>query len=354
MAGKDRENEITMRENRNFTEELHGGKRSYTEYLRETSQPRRSVLSRSLFTVHCLLLIILFLSCKSLPKTPDMDLASLEKTGLPLESGAMIYLIADVEKARPVIDLLPIKELKDNQTKQMLEKTDFLAAALFPKESGRRFQLAAWGNYPSSGADMAFGINKNWKQLRAASGYSYWYSDADRLSITVNPKQAFAAASVNDMPAEPVTAAFKVKMPEGFAEFRKITLGNKSTQGNQPSPLSCWFNDGGPVINRALNNSGLPIRFQVHELFIAFFTLEGGRYQAAMRMQFENQSQARGMASLLSVANNFIYGELGGKSLLTSIFFANKPVQNENYIDIITAALKEEEIAQFLGLFQFK
>jgi hypothetical protein len=347
MAGKDRENGLTMlRKKKNLTTEFHRGKKSFTEYLRETShQCPNFVLSRSLFTILYSLFILLFLSCQTLPKALGMDIASLEKTGLPLESGAMVYLIADVDRARHLIEHLPIKELKDSHTKQMLEKTDFLVAAMFPLGNERRFQLAAWGNYPSSGAGMAFGINRSWKQLRAASGYSYWYSEAERLSISVTPAQAFAAASANDTPAEPVTTASAVKMPEGFAEFSGISAGGQS------SHLSCWLERGDSVINRVLNSSGLPIRFPVRELFIAIFPVEGRKYQGTIRMQFESASQARGMASLLSMANNYIYGEHGGKSLLTAIFFTNPPVVNGNYFDIKTAVLSEGDIVQLFNLF---
>ena len=345
MAGKDRENEITIR-----------GK-----YLRAASHTRRSVLSRSLFIVHCSLLILLFLSCRSAPKVAEP--AFMEADSVPLESGAMIYLIADVKEARPLINLLPIKELQDSQTKQMLERTDFLAAALFPKESGRNFQLAAWGNYPSSGADVAFGMNKEWNKLQAASGYSYWYSEANGLSISLNPRQAFAASSLSDQPVEPVTAPPGVKMPEGFAEFRiaadspaeGTSAEGSPVAGNpaagRPSPLSCWLDEGSSVINQILNSSGLPIRFPVQELFIAFFPAGEGRYQAAIRMRLESVSQARGMASLLSRANNFIFGEYGINSLLTAVFFANPPVQNERDIDIKSAPLKENEISLLLQMF---
>ena len=289
-----------------------------------------------------LLPLFIFFSCQSVPEIFNETL--LEKRGVPLEKGASIYIFADVKEARPLIDLLPIKELKDSQTKQMLDKTDFLAAAMFPKESKLRFQLAAWGNYPSSGADMAFGMNKNWKKTRASLGYSYWRSEADKLSIAVSARQAFIAASADDTPAEPVTTAPAVKMPEGFAEFRK------NASDNRAYPLSCWLSESGSVINRVLNSTGLPIRFPVQELFIVFFPADEGKHHALMRMKFDTASQAKSMAALLSVANNFIYGELGGKSLLTSVFFANPPVQSDRNIDVKTAPLGEKEIAAILGL----
>jgi len=280
-------------------------------------------------------------SCKTTAKVSDAGFDN--ASALALEKGADVYMIADVNRARPLVNLLPVKELKDNQTKQMLDRTNFLAAALFPKESGRNFQLVAWGNFPSTGVEIAFGMTKGWEKKAAATGYSYWRSNESGLSIAVNPKQAFIVAS-SGAAVEPVTVSADVTMPKGFVEFRKNEAG-------ETSPFSFWLNEGAGVVNQILNSSGVQIRFPVKELFVVFFPAEEGQYRAMIRMHFENASQARGMAGLLAMANNYIFGELGGKSLLTAVFFSSPPVVNGSHFDIKTAVLKEAEIVQLFGLF---
>jgi len=124
------------------------------------------------------LILLFFISCRTTQHFPEAFKD--DATHAPLETGAVVYIFADVKKARPIIELLPIEELNDKYTKQMLDKTDYIAAALFPEKSGRRFQLAAWGNYPGN-ADMAFGMNKEWKKISVSSKRFYWHSERGRL-----------------------------------------------------------------------------------------------------------------------------------------------------------------------------
>jgi len=286
-----------------------------------------------------LILFLLFFSCRSAPEVPYTELT--EAGGLPLESGASVYILADAKEARQILDILPIEELSNKQTRQMLDRTNFFAAALFPKESGRRFQLVAWGDYPNSGANMAFGMNKNWKKRRSAAGYPWWYSQADGLSIALNSRQAFVYASADNAPGDPVTAGGGVEIPEGFSEFRR------------DAPFSLWLDDPGLIINRMLNNGGLPVSLPAEKLFIVLFPAAEGQYEAVVRLQFESTSLARGMTAILALAGSFIRNGSGQNTLLSMLLFANPPVQSGRNLDIKTAVLSEEKIVQLLELFPF-
>ena len=290
---------------------------------------------RSFFILHSSFFIFLFLSCQSAPKVTDFAL--MEANGVPLDSGASVYVLADAKEARPVLDILPFEELKDKQTRQMLDKTNFIAAALFPKESGRRFQIAAWGAYPSSRANMAFSFNKNWKKQRGETG-DYWYSAANRLSIALNSKQAFAASWLGTQ-GSPAAAAPGIEYPEGFAEFR------------HNAPLSCWFDNPGPFIKKILSNSGIPIGIPAEKLFINLFPAAEDKYEAVIRIQFESVLQARGIAAVLTLANTFTPDKSNPNSMLAALFFANKPVQNGSSLDIKTGVLSKTEIALLFSFF---
>ena len=286
------------------------------------------------------LLLLFILSCKTTPNIPD---EALIETGIPLDSGAVVYIVADAKRARSIIDILPIEELNDSQTRQMMERTVFFVAALFPRESGRRFQLAAWGNYPSFRAGMAFTFNRQWQKRKSETGQSFWYSGANRLSISMDAKQAFAASSLDDTPYYPAAAAPGIKPPEGFNEFRRNAEGITS-------PLSCWLEDPAPMINRMIGGVGIPIQIPAKKLMINLFPAsEDGQYEASVRIQFESAIQARGIAAVLSLAGNFVSGGSGQGSILALILFSNPPVLNGNYIDIKTDTLSKDEIS---GLFQ--
>jgi len=337
MASENRESKMTMHRNKkNFTTELHGGS---TE-LHGVKEKRIFSILLPLFFLRAtpwlsLVIILLTLSCQSTPKTADSFLE--DTNSFPLAHGASLYIFADAKEARPIIDLLPIVELNDPQTKQMLDRTDFFAAALFPKESGRRFQLAAWGNYPSSQADFAFTFSKDWSKNRSQSGGSYWYSSASRLSLSIASKQAFAASSLTTEPFDPFTTTAGVEMPEGFAEFRA------------GSPFSCWLEDPAPMIRRILNDSGIPVNFPVQQLFINLFQVEKDQYEAVIKLRFENQTYARGVSAIFSLAANYAGGN--SRSITALVFLANQPALNGDYVDLRSAVLNKEEITRLLNLF---
>jgi len=267
-------------------------------------------------------------SCQTMPRIPDAFRE--DAVNAPLNTGANVYFFANAKEARSIINLLPIQELRDRQTRQMLDRTDYLAAALFPPTSGRRFQLVTWGNYPRSYANMAFSADNNWQSQQSASGHAYWHSSANRLSLAITSKQAFAASSLRNQPLDPFAAEPGVKIPDGFNSFRRN------------APLSCWLNNSGLIIERILNDAGIPIRLPVREIF---FNLEpsGGNYQLTARFQFDNASQARGMVALLVLAGNNI-----PNNQLLALLFSNQPILDGSNVDIKPAPLTESELQSFL------
>jgi hypothetical protein len=277
------------------------------------------------------------MSCQTIPRIPDAF--AIDARFVPLNPGASIYLFANVIEARQIIDLLPIEELKDNQTAQMLDRTDFITAAMFPPESGQRFQLAAWGSYPSSLAGMAFRMDSAWQNIRSETRQTYWFSSVNKLSISITSKQAFVAASLKEDPFDPLPVTPGKEIPEGFNAFR---LGN-SFSG---APLSFWLENPGPVVSRIFSQAGFQIPIQ--QLFVNLFPVRDNQYEAALRIQFENVSHARGMAAILNLAGNF-----SANDPVARLFLANPPVQNGRFIDIKTALMSERELISLLNIFLF-
>jgi hypothetical protein len=276
----------------------------------------------------------LFISCETIPKVPDTP------GTVPLANGASVYVIANVKQARPIIELLPIVELNSKQTRQMLEKTDFIAAAVFPQTNGRKIQIAANGNYPGL-SGLAFTFNKNWKKQRAESRGNYWYSKEDGLSISMNSNQAFIVSSTDKAPLDPITGAMGVTMPEGFNEF------------SRGYPVSCWLGDTSLLFNRVFNGEEMP-QFPVQHIFINFYPAEfsasQNQYEALIRLQFESALQSRGMAAIfnLALASGLISTE---KSVFASILLANPAVQNGSSLDIKTKRLTENDITLLFETF---
>jgi hypothetical protein len=273
-------------------------------------------------------LIFLFLSCQSMPEAPNVSLTDV--VILPLENNALVYFIVNAKEARSILNILPIVELNDNYTRQILDRTSFFAAALFPKESGRRFQIVAEGNYPRFQAAFAMTFNRNWKKRRTSSGFEYWYSPSNGISILLGNSYAYAAASQTNEPLEPFTPPPGVQIPEGFKEF------------SRNSPLSCWITNPSLLLNRMFEE--LSAR-SVKNLFFSLFPASEEQYETVIRLQFENPSHARAMAVILSLVSGFSF------DVLVSAFLTNTPVVNGSAVDIKSAPLSENEIKTLLELF---
>jgi hypothetical protein len=284
------------------------------------------------------LFFIFFISCQSVPKITESVFEGANV--LPLESGASVYILADANKARPILGVLPVKDLDNRDVKQMIDKTNFLVTAVFPKESAKRFQLVSWGNYPSSGADLALGMNSQWKKQKAP-GFSYWYSSANGMSLALNAKQAFVTASAEG-PVNPVALLPWLELPEGFINFR---------QAYEDSIIYCWIDDPTPIIQRILTSSGIPIRIPAEKLYLSMSSAGENLYEGVIRIQFENASQARAIFALLSLTSFRPDGN-SPETILASLFFANLPVLNDRSLDIKTAVFNEEQIALLMRMFQ--
>ena len=291
---------------------------------------RRRVLFPKLFVNLCL--IFLFLSCQTIPPAPE---AYLEQGVLPLDKGALVYLVADVKEARGIINQMPIKEIDDRNVRQMINRSNFAMVAVFPEQSGRRFQIAAWGNYPKSGAGMALGANKNWVKRRNEAGVEYWHSAADRLSLAVTAKNLFAVSSLNAAPANPFASG--AETPEGFTDFSRGAV------------LSCWVSNPAEMFRQILSKAGVPLTVPVRQLFI---NLNSGvqsnkQYEAVLRLGLENATQARGLAAIMRVAGAFTSDD---PDLQTAMLLLSNPsVQNGRNLDIKINFSSEEEIISFIN-----
>ena len=309
---------------------------------------KRCRIKNSVLLCVTLWLIILLFSCQSTPKGSDSF--SDEAQFLPLNTGASVYIFANVQEARSILELLPIEELKDKQVKKMLDRTGFAAAAFFPEDSGQRFQLASWGNYPRN-ADIAFALNKNWKKHNSPKGQKYWHSSADKLSIALTSRQAFITASLNDAPVSPYAASSSslhagIEIPEGFNAFRGVN--------NNRAPLSFWLENPGSLFSNVMNEAGIPIRFPVQQFFLNLNNAANGQYEATIRLQFDNISQARGITAILSLASGFDLKQQPNQSQymkIAALLLANPPVQNGRNVDIKTGAMNKDEIMSIFNIF---
>jgi hypothetical protein len=284
---------------------------------------------------------IIFLSCKTTPQTPDPFVTP--AAGVPLESGALVYALVDVNGGRPIVDLIPIQGVSPKQAGLVLDKTDSIAAALYGPASERRFQLAAWGDFTPSQGGLIFGMNKDWKKMRCPSKHPYWYSKSNRMSVAMGKRQAFVTRLNGAAPAHPCTHSAGTEMPAGFREF---------TRG---SVMSCWIDNPGTTVNEFIEKLGIPLSVPAVSFFISLFPNDEksgmadsmNTYEASVRIETSNATQARALVRIITMARFLTNGFSVGGVLQPVIQFilSNDPVQDENTIRMKTEPVSTREMA---------
>ncbi|MDR2158492.1 MAG: hypothetical protein LBP23_00320 [Treponema sp.] len=269
---------------------------------------------------------------------------------LPLHEGALAYMVIDVKDARPVLESLSGRfplAAGEKQTKEMLDRTGSAALAVFGADGGGHMQAAAWGRYPAKRAGISFALDRNWKKRKSAAGYSYWYSERNRMSVALSASQAFVSVKTAgpEEPPEPAGPPPGVLMPGDFAAFR------------QGASLALWIPEPRSSIDRLMRAMEIPLQIPAEEVFAALHPGEGTgggqRYEALLRLRTPSPSQAKALVSLFSMARYLIAGttEDQGSAALGAILFANPPAQDDRYITLKTAAMKVEDVVLFFELF---
>jgi hypothetical protein len=299
------------------------------------------ILLFSLFTFH------FSLSCTTVPKTADFIFE--EATVIPLEPGAFAYILTDIRDTKPFLDV------QDKNIQQIVDATRYAVAAFYLPHDTRRYHLAAWGNYPSSRAKIALGANKDWKKMTSqANGSEYWYSEKDRLSVALTATQAFVSAgnAGNNTPADPFPSGTGTTIPEGFNEFRRGAV------------FSCWLENPSTLIGQKLTEMGIPLEIPAEQVFFSISpvtnqtgTAAGRNYESALKIQFTSDTQALAIATILTFARGLFSlranppdadqgeGISDIFTLLTSVLFANPPLQEGKSLIIKTNALDSENIS---------
>jgi hypothetical protein len=305
-------------------------------------------------------------SCATAPKLPN-PLESGKVEYIPLDSGAPVYVFADIQNSRTFLENLLRPWIAGKQRDQILDWTTWAAAAVYPDE--QRIQAVTWGKYPSFRAGLAFAFDKHWKKKKTAARLPYWYSAQNNLSVSLNAKQAYLSAAPRkktgntgdfgnvsdaDNGIDPFCTEPGMELPEGFFEFSFGAI------------LSLLLNEPSVPLNRLMNFMELPIEIPVERLFVSLFPLavqavgeerpgNGNQYQILLRVETPTASQARALAIMISFARQNIKGAAQSSKAdfgtLAALFFAIPPVQDGKNLTFRIEPISEKEMALLLSLF---
>jgi hypothetical protein len=296
------------------------------------------------------IVLAFFTACGTIPKVPESALVE----RFPLDSGAAVYLFADVSAARSLLGQLQITGFNSADIAQVLDRTRYAVAAFFPPESGRSVQALAWGNYPSFVAGLGFTSKNGWKRQRSKTGHPYWYSANRGLSLAVNTSQAFAAfaaetaGAVARTAADPYAQGPGVEVPAGFTRFR------------EHSCLAFWMEEPAGPLARFMSGLQIPIQIPAEELMAGLEIAApdpggaGNLYEIKLRIKTPSAVNARSLVTLLSAARLFLPqpGTAGEGPLdILSLLFARPPEQDGAYLNLRTAPIDERGIALLFQMF---
>jgi hypothetical protein len=255
---------------------------------------------------------------------------------IPLDSNAFMYVLVDIAEMRPLLHIIPAKQLKGQEAEIVIDNTEIALAALFTGDTGRYFQVVGFGSYPSLLATVALAINRNWRYMFTGKD-NYWYSTTDRLSVKFGPDEAYAVGwrrtQVN--PVNPVAEESGVKMPEGFIAFRH--------RSGESAPLSLWLENHDLILNRILNDEGININLPIERLYLNLYLMENNVFKTDIMLRIGSSSHWENFFMDLS--------SMKPDSVLKALFFTNPPVQNGRNLEFESALLSEEEIVSLTTIF---
>jgi len=251
-----------------------------------------------------------------------------------LDRDALVYALVDTKIMRPIIDIIPVNQLKSWQAAQIINRTEIALAALFTNDTERYFQVVGFGSYPVLVMNVALAIDKNWKYTFSGDDH-YWYSDTSKLSVSLESEEvnivAWRRTRVNPAYEEP-----GVKMPEGFVAFRH--------RSGEAAPLSLWLENRDFILDRMLYGEGITVNLPIERLYLNLYQVENNEFKIELMLQAESLFFPEDFAFNISEA-----GE--PDSVLKTLFFANPPILNDRDIEFQAVIVSDEEIASLLKIF---
>jgi hypothetical protein len=278
------------------------------------------------------LIIILLMSCATNPKTTSVRES---EDFAVLAPGAMAYFFIDVPRSRPLLGLISLGRFSEKDAVEFLDKTDSAVVAVYPPESGRSFLAAARGKYPSGRIGLSFAFSSAWKKIPSAAGSSYWRSDRNGLSVSLNARRVLVSDGDFLVPSP------GVEVPVFFETLRRDAL------------LSGWTDDGGASINRFLTLLEIPLQIPADRILFGVFDFSEGEngkeYEAFLRIETPSVSHAKGLLAIFSLTRIFMADlspvDEEDPLTLAAALFAHVPTQEDAALIIRTGSLNPQGIA---------
>ena len=295
------------------------------------------------------LLFFLLFSCASSPSVPKPEAFYKGRSGFSLmEEGAALYLTADVQSVRPILDALVLGGMTGSEIKNFLDMSDVLIAAVFMVPGKRHFYAAASGAFPSARGGLFFSASKDWEKKISETGMPYWYSSRSQLSVSLNAKAAYLSD------ADPFVPLPGASIPEALPALQKNAV------------LSGWMNNPSQTVNKIIADFEVPIEIPADRLVFAVYPVieenadgkkaagkgkaaSDSQYTAALRFETPTSTQAAGLVMIFAMAKLGIaradFSDRKEMETLAKAFFSQNPRQDGNALVLDTGIMNGKDLA---------
>ena len=290
-------------------------------------------------------LVFLLASCASAPKLKPETFYKGRSGFSLMPEGAPLYLMAEVQPVRPILDSLVLGGMSGAEIKKFLDMSDFITVAVYQNPGERHFYAAATGKFPAGGG-LFFSTSRDWEKKTSASGMPYWYSARSMLSVSLDTKNAY----LSDV--DPFVGAPGAVIPDALAAMQTGSV------------LSGWMNNPAQAIKGLVASFEIPIEIPAERFLFAVFTAdedntggaksganadENSLYNAVLRFETPTNIQAAGLVMIFSMAKqrmaNADFSERKEMEALARAFFSNSPRQDGNALILKTGAMSGKDLA---------
>ncbi|MDR3122432.1 MAG: hypothetical protein LBU16_01460 [Treponema sp.] len=277
-----------------------------------------------------------------------------------LAAGGLAYFYTDVRLSRPILEKLSIRGIDMVRTGRFLNKVDFLAGAMYPREAPQQLLLHAWKEKGAVPSASALFFSTKWEKTASPAGRNYYHSQSYGISVSTEGSHAF----VSD--ADPFAFEPAVAVPDGMSELRweAIVLG--------------WLDHAGTSINTFLSAAGMPVRVPTDRILFGVYRFQNTeadtvdaiddeepayravrtgvpRYELRLRVETENANQAKALATLLAFIRSFMENpEINAEAEYLEalrLLLANPPSQDGSNLLLHTEPMDAERIALLFNRF---
>ncbi|MCL2007743.1 MAG: hypothetical protein FWG77_06610 [Treponema sp.] len=291
-----------------------------------------------------MVILIAFASCASAPR---VSIPAPGEESLLLPTGGNVYIVADAITGRPLLDLLSPVDLNHPDIASMIDRTDTMAAALYPASSDRNFFLAALGTFPGTSANFSFLFSRGWRRQSSAGSGSYWFSREENIAISLSSNLIRVSNT------DPIANFQTERPPPGLAEF------------GRGMPLIGWMPSPADFLNGFFTFLGIPIQIPAEEFFFSAsqpWPDEDEYWELLFRIKTPSELHARSILALFTVARlavfqgmvpseDFISGISINPREFASLLLANLPERDVDILLLRTNPMTARQMALLFNMF---